>query len=64
MHLLDGVTPLGIDRDSRKKVIRVRSSGLQHILVADQEMGLFSGKSPSLIIDPVHAQEDSLAHVV
>ena len=26
MHLVDGVTPLRVDRDARKKVIRVRST--------------------------------------
>ena len=63
MDFVDGIPPLRVDGDASEKVIRIRSSGVQHIVVADQEMGLFLGKLTALIVDAVHAEEDGLSHV-
>jgi hypothetical protein len=39
------------------------SRGGEHILVADQEMGLFLGKLAVVIVNAVHAEEDGLSYV-
>ena len=63
MHFVDRVPPLRIDRDAGEEFIRVGPRGLEHIVVADEEIRLGLIEATILVVDPIHAEEHGLLDV-
>jgi len=63
MDFFDGILSLRIDRDAGEKFIWIALRGFQHVVVADQKIRVCLIQPAVLVVDPIHAEEDSLLNM-
>jgi len=63
MDFFDCIPSLRIDRDAGEEFIRVGPRGLEHIVVADQEIRMGLIEAAVLVIDPIHAEDHGFLDV-
>jgi hypothetical protein len=63
MNFVDSIFALRIDGWTRQKDIRVGFHSLEHVVVADQKVGVLAIEQTGLIVESIHAEQHRLRNM-